>query len=429
MPPLVTPCMLLVSLATGFLLGSLSKPPTELHAASAWHGAGEAPSWSSRGRASPLVTVTRELAAERKRAQALDDSLAEERVARRGCVRRAMQVPARAGWPCGLHSTRLDQARWRRQWCWAAQNATSPGAARGGAPDCTPPQPDVDYVILTYSPEHDSASAKVAERGGFVAQHHLPWLDEALAFEAGGAVVDLGAHFGQTAALYALARGAAVVAVDDRPRAVHALRLAAALNGWEAQLTTHELPLRGSGGSGGSEGPTERCEGGGRGGASSATASIDEVLEGLASPIAYLRVGSRVTEAAVVGALNATLGSGELLQPRFVGISLRHLAASTTSAGATAGEAAGAEASVSSSSSASSASRGALAALYAHGYVCSPFTHGPPLRGAAWDAPGDGGAVTWGVDANEEFLRRRETYWDVRCVSQLVQRHLWRRTK
>ena len=398
-------------------------------AAATWHGAGDAPSWGSRGRATPLVEVTRELAAERKRAQELTDSLAEERVARRGCVRRAMQVPVRAGWPCGLHSTRLDQARWRRQWCWAAQNATSPGAVSGGASDCAPPQPDIDYVILTYSPEHDTASAKVAERGGFVAQHHLPWLDEALAFESGGTVVDVGAHFGQTAALYALARGAPVVAVDDRPRAVHALRLTAELNGWEAQLTTHELPLRGSGsGSGG----TERCEGGGRGASSSssaATASIDEVLEGLASPIAYLRLGSRVAETAVVGALNATLGSGELLQPRFVGISLRHLATSTsTTNGQAAGAEAGGSASASESAPASaSASRGALSALYAHGYVCSPFTHGPPLRGAAWDAPGDGVAITWGVEANEEFLRRRETFWDVRCVSQLVQRHMWRR--
>ena len=92
----------------------------------------------------------------------------------------------------------------------------------------------------------------------------------------------------------------------------------------------------------------------------------------------------------MVGSLASTLGSA-LLQPRFLGVSLR-----------------------------APSSREALDALHSHGYACAPFEHGPPLHAgaAAWAA--------WDVEANQRFLRAQETYWDVKCVSPLVQKHRWR---
>jgi hypothetical protein len=219
---------------------------------------------------------------------------------------------------------------------------------------------------------------------------HLPWLDEALAFETGGSVVDLGSQFGQISVLHALARGATVVAVEEGPRTARALQLTAALNGWEGQLSLHVHRLR----AGEAASEPAGCEGGEASGAAAAAAAapatslpaLDDLLSGLSGPIAYLRVGMRAVEARVLGGMAATLASS-ILQPRFVGISLR-----------------------------AASCREALELLYRHGYACSPFGYGPPLR-EAWDA--------WDVNRVERFLQAQETHWDVRCISALVQRHLW----
>ena len=106
-------------------------------------------------RTSALVSVTRELAAERKRAQLLEEQIEEDRSARTWCGRRALQVSKSVAWPCGLVSTRLDQSRWKRQWC-AAANRTSV---------CEPPEPP-DYVILSFLPALHQASARLSEAGG-----------------------------------------------------------------------------------------------------------------------------------------------------------------------------------------------------------------------------------------------------------------------
>lgn len=362
-------CLLL-----GFLAGSLRSSPADLRPA---RYAGSRVSESQR--TSALVSVTRELAAERKRAQHLEEQIEEDRAARTWCGRRALQVSKSAAWPCGLVSTRLDQSRWRRQWCVeAAANSTTV---------CEPPEPP-DYVILSFLPALHQASARLSEAGGVLSPHHLPWLDEALAFESGGSVVDLGAQFGQISALYALARGATVVAVEEAPRTARALQLTAALNGWESQLSVHVHRLNAD--EEASE-PTG-CEGGGSTGAAAGAPTslpaLDDLLSGLPTACAYLRVGVRAVEARLLSGMAATLSSS-ILQPRFVGLSLRALTC-----------------------------REALETLYGHGYMCSPFGHGPPLR-ESWAA--------WDIDRVQRFLHTQGGLWDVRCVSPLVQRHLWQR--
>ena len=117
-------------------------------------------------------------------------------------------------------------------------------------------------------------------------------------------------------------------------------------------------------------------------------AALDDLLSGLPTACAYLRVGVRAVEARLISGMAATLASS-ILQPRFIGLSLRALTC-----------------------------REALEALYGHGYMCSPFGHGPPLR-ESWAA--------WDIDRVQRFLHSQETHWDVRCVSPLVQRHLWQR--
>ena len=362
-------CLLL-----GFLAGSLRSSPADLRPA---RYAGSRVSESQR--TSALVSVTRELAAERKRAQHLEEQIEEDRAARTWCGRRALQVSKSAAWPCGLVSTRLDQSRWMRQWCVeAAANSTTV---------CEPPEPP-DYVILSFLPALHQASARLSEAGGVLSPHHLPWLDEALAFESGGSVVDLGAQFGQISALYALARGATVVAVEEAPRTARALQLTAALNGWESQLSVHVHRLNAD--EEASE-PTG-CEGGGSTGAAAGAPTslpaLDDLLSGLPTACAYLRVGVRAVEARLLSGMAATLSSS-ILQPRFVGLSLRALTC-----------------------------REALETLYGHGYMCSPFGHGPPLR-ESWAA--------WDIDRVQRFLHTQGGLWDVRCVSPLVQRHLWQR--
>lgn len=359
-------CLLL-----GFLAGSLRSSPADLRLAR-YSGSRV----SEPQRTSALVSVTRELAAERKRAQLLEEQIEEDRSARTWCGRRALQVSKSVAWPCGLVSTRLDQSRWKRQWC-AAANRTSV---------CEPPEPP-DYVILSFLPALHQASARLSEAGGVLSPHHLPWLDEALAFESGGSVVDLGAQFGQISTLYALSRGATVVAVEEAPRTARALQLTAALNGWESQLSVHVHRLNAE------EEASEPagCEGGGSTGAAGAPTSLpalDDLLSGLPTACAYLRVGVRAVEARLISGMAATLASS-ILQPRFVGLSLRALTC-----------------------------REALETLYGHGYMCSPFGHGPPLR-ESWAA--------WDIDRVQRFLHSQETHWDVRCVSPLVQRHLWQR--
>ena len=371
-------CFAACCLVLGYLAGSLTSPPADLlysiHAQRRY-GYG-----SSRGselqRVSPLVSVTRELAAERRRAQGLEDRLEEERSARAWCGRRAVKVAKSAAWPCGLVSTRLDHAKWRAKYCEAANATTA----------CTPPEPP-DYIILTFMPALHQASARLSESGGVLSPQHLPWLDEALAFETGGSVVDLGSQFGQISVLHALARGATVVAVEEGPRTARALQLTAALNGWEGQLSLHVHRLR----AGEAASEPAGCEGGGSTGAAGAPTSLpalDDLLSGLPTACAYLRVGVRAVEARLISGMAATLASS-ILQPRFVGLSLRALTC-----------------------------REALETLYGHGYMCSPFGHGPPLR-ESWAA--------WDIDRVQRFLHSQETHWDVRCVSPLVQRHLWQR--
>ena len=360
-------CLLL-----GFLAGSLRSSPADLRPA---RYTGSRVTESQR--TSALVSVTRELAAERKRAQHLEEQIEEDRSARTWCGRRALQVSKSVAWPCGLVSTRLDQSRWKRQWC----------AAANGTAVCEPPEPP-DYVILSFLPALHQASARLSEAGGVLSPHHLPWIHEALAFESGGSVVDLGAQFGQISTLYALARGATVVAVEEAPRTARALQLTAALNGWEAQLSVHVHRMHAD------EEASEPggCEGGGStstaAGALTSMPALDDLLSGLPTAIAYLRVGVRAVEARLMSGMAATLGSS-ILQPRFVGLSLRALTC-----------------------------REALETLYGHGYMCSPFGHGPPLR-ESWAA--------WDIDRVQRFLHTQEAHWDVRCVSPLVQRHLWQR--
>ena len=84
------PCVAVLLVVLGFILGALNGTPPDASFAARGSSQGQ--------RASPLGAVTRELAAERKRAQELSESLAEERNLRKGCARRAVQVAASPAW-------------------------------------------------------------------------------------------------------------------------------------------------------------------------------------------------------------------------------------------------------------------------------------------------------------------------------------------
>lgn len=230
-------------LGVGYYLANLQLvvPPTVREAV---------PARTHEARGTPLLALTRQLATERRRLHELEERLDVERTERKALMRQAIDIaPGEGGWPCGLRSLRTEATRLRKVWCANAEPAEA-------AAQCSPPIPLPEYFVLTFSPTIDSSSSKIIDHGGFSAPHHLPWLDAALAFMArAGAraasssarstplVVDVGGHFGTTLTLYALARGARVVAVEMQPAVARALRLSAQLNGWHARLQLIEAAV------------------------------------------------------------------------------------------------------------------------------------------------------------------------------------------
>ena len=410
-----------LAFAAGLLLGRMlvtSRPPLPVDAK-------VVDSAPRERRASPLQVVTRQLAQEQRRQQELQAELDELRAAHQRHQRQALEIqPGDASWPCGLLASRVDAARLRKQWCaHAGDAAADAGAAAAAVAACTgPPEPMPSYVVLSFSPGVDSASSRLVEWNGVWDASQLPLLDAALALAADSmgmgdtVVVDVGAHFGAGVSLYSLARGAHVVAIEMQPPVARALSLAAGLNGWSSRLTVHERAV-------GPPAATElrynaTCDNtmvatarppakfaeaaaAVAGSAAVGTAGreavsfsappivLDDALAALEAPIAFLRVDVHAAEAAALRGASSTLSS-RLLQPRFVALSVR-----------------------------ASHAREPLDLLHRGGYVCAPAERAPPpVRGGAkW--------VGWEAEAMLRWLRERDGYAEVRCISKEARTAFW----
>ncbi|KAL1526524.1 hypothetical protein AB1Y20_015234 [Prymnesium parvum] len=373
------PWLALALFSLGYLLGRIQAPldardPPPLTRA------------ASLSRASPLVAVTRQLATERRRLHELEERLDGERAERRHLQRKAVEfAPAEGGWPCGLRALRADGARLRKARC--AHSAE-------GSEECRPPSPLLEYFVFTFSPAVDASSARIHDNGGLSSQHHLPWLDAALAAAAdSGApplVVDVGAHFGSAVTLFALSRGARVLAVEMQPAVARALRLSAAINGWQGRLQVVEAavgprggkaPIRYNSSCENSASAAVRTDArvaakaGGWGNSWAPPVTLDEKLLALDAPVAYLRVSARWGEGYAIASMSGTIASARR-QPRIIGIELHARQA-----------------------------RDVIERLYKHGYVCTPFGR-QRASAANWTA------ADW-----LSFSRSQEGYVDARCHS------------
>ena len=116
---------------------------------------------------------------------------------------------------------------------------------------------------------------------------------------------------------------------------------------------------------------------------------LDDALAALEAPIAFLRVDVHAAEAAALRGASSTISS-RLLQPRFVALSVR-----------------------------ASHAREPLDLLHRGGYVCAPAERAPPpVRGGAkW--------VGWEADAMLKWLRERDGYAEVRCISAEARTAFW----
>ena len=201
-----------------------------------------------------------------------------------------------------------------------------------------------------------------------------------------------------------------------QPPVARALSLAAGLNGWSSRLTVHERAV-------GPPAATElrynaTCDNtmvatarppakfaeaaaAVAGSAAVGTAGreavsfsappivLDDALAALEAPIAFLRVDVHAAEAAALRGASSTLSS-RLLQPRFVALSVR-----------------------------ASHAREPLDLLHRGGYVCAPAERAPPpVRGGAkW--------VGWEAEAMLRWLRERDGYAEVRCISKEARTAFW----
>ena len=148
-----------VLLPIGYLLGRLHSPDLSEVAVPRVREA--------RG-GSPLLSVTRQLALERRKMNELEERLDDERSARRALLRQSIEFSASdSAWPCGLRSVRTEATRVRRLWC--AHADTSEGAP------CVLPPALQEYALLTFHPALDSASARIHDVNPEVFTRPCPW--------------------------------------------------------------------------------------------------------------------------------------------------------------------------------------------------------------------------------------------------------------
>eukprot|EP00966_Prymnesium_polylepis_P284798 6579748-Prymnesium_polylepis.1 len=409
----------LLLLPAGFLLGRLQAPPDLRESA-------VVPRAAAKARGSPLMAVTRQLATERRRLHELEERLDNDKADRKQLARQAIDVgPGDSGWPCGLRAIRTEAARLKKVWCAHAAELQAVMAAN----ECRPP-PAAEYFLLTFSPTVDSAAAKIHDNGGLSSLQHLPWLDAALAIadssrlgsigelfgdgvpssapqqvttrgaRAPPIVVDVGAHFGAAVSLHALSRGARVLAVEMQPLVARMLRLSAGLNGWQARLQLLEgavgprgakalLRFNSSCENSASAAVRMEARGSGKPPAGRETAPpvvLDETLQSLDGPVAYLRVSVRGAEGFAISSMGGTISSVRR-QPRLIGIELR---------------------------AGSGQAKDVLERLYKHGYSCCPFQSASPLQSAR---PRPAGSNWTSAELLAHIRQAQPSYVDVRCLS------------
>ncbi|KAL3904740.1 MAG: hypothetical protein SGPRY_011175 [Prymnesium sp.] len=190
-------------------------------------------------------------------------------------------------------------------------------------------------------------------------------------------VVDIGAHFGSAVSLFALARGARVLAVEMQPLVARALRASAAINGWQARLQVIEAavvprvaalsksPVRYNSSCDNSAAAAVRADArtatrtSSLGNSIAPSVLLDEPLIAIDSPIIYLRISARSAEGFALASMSGTIASPRR-QPRMIGIELHVRQA-----------------------------RELVERLHKHGYGCAPFAKhrwgGFNWTGAEWD--------------------------------------------